>query len=85
MLENIFIDRMEHNVEMKTRFMNENDFQNTLGGHLLEKVYDQIHAEEGKSCLTQEPVNVLVKQTDRHAMQKQCCRLLPLQCGHRSQ
>jgi len=49
-LEGIFIDRMEQNEGMTARFMNEKEFQNIVGKHLLEKVYDQIHAEEGNSA-----------------------------------
>lgn len=46
-LENIFIDRMEQNEEITARFMNEKEFQEMVGRHLLKKVYEQIRAEEG--------------------------------------
>jgi len=46
-LENIFIDRMEQNEEITARYMNEKEFQDVVGRHLLERVYEQIRAEEG--------------------------------------
>jgi type I restriction enzyme R subunit len=47
-LEGLFIDRMEQNEEITAKFMNEKDFQNIVGQHLLKQVYEQIRAEEAK-------------------------------------
>lgn len=44
-LEGLFIDRMEQNEEIAARFMNEKEFQETVGKTLLKQVYDQIRAE----------------------------------------
>lgn len=41
-LEDLFIDRMEQNEEIASRFMNERDFQEAVTGYLLKQVYDQI-------------------------------------------
>ena len=48
-LEGLFIDRMEQNEEITAKFLNEKDFQKTVTGHLLEKVYRQIRAEDLKN------------------------------------
>ena len=45
-LEGLFIDRMEQNEEMTARFMNDKEFQNVVGKHLLKTVYEQVHSEE---------------------------------------
>ena len=44
-LEGIFIDRMEQNEEITARFLNEPEFQETVGQELLAQVYEQIHAQ----------------------------------------
>ncbi len=45
-LEGMFIDRMDQNEEITAKFMNEKEFQNIVGKHLLKQVYEQIRAEE---------------------------------------
>ncbi len=45
-LEGLFIDRMEQNEEIAAKYMNEEQFRNAVGKHLLREVYDQIRAEE---------------------------------------
>ena len=45
-LEGLFIDRMEQNEEMTAKFMNEKDFQDIVGRHLLKQVYEQIRAQD---------------------------------------
>jgi len=45
-LEGLFIDRMEQNEEITAKYMNEEQFREAVGQHLLREVYDQIHAEE---------------------------------------
>jgi type I restriction enzyme R subunit len=44
-LEGIFIDRMEQNEEITARFLNEPEFQETVGQELLAQVYEQIRAQ----------------------------------------
>ena len=44
-LEGFFIDRMDQNEEITTRFMNEDSFRNEVSGHLLKQVYEQIRSE----------------------------------------
>ena len=44
-LEGLFIDRMEQNEEITARFLNEPEFQETVGQALLEQVYEQIHTQ----------------------------------------
>lgn len=44
-LERLFIDRMEQNEEITAKYMNEKDFQDVVGKHLMQKVYDQIRAQ----------------------------------------
>ncbi len=49
-LQDLFIDRMEQNDEITTKFLNDGQFQQAVTSHLREKVYDQIRgeaAEEG--------------------------------------
>ncbi|MBU4219636.1 MAG: DEAD/DEAH box helicase family protein [Actinobacteria bacterium] len=45
-LEGLFIDRMDQNEEITAKFMNEKGFQDIVGRHLLEQVYEQIQLEE---------------------------------------
>ncbi|HOH65601.1 MAG: type I restriction endonuclease [Sedimentisphaerales bacterium] len=45
-LEGLFIDRMEQNEEIAAKYMNEEQFRNAVGQHLLREVYDQIRAED---------------------------------------
>jgi len=47
-LEGLFIDRMEQNEEIAARFMNDSEFQEMVGKHLLKEVYGQIRAQEEK-------------------------------------
>ncbi len=47
-LENLFIDRMEQNEDITAKFMNEKQFKNIVGKHLLKKVYEQIRSESQK-------------------------------------
>lgn len=44
-LEKLFIDRMEQNEEITAKYMNEKEFQDAVGKHLMQKVYDQIRAQ----------------------------------------
>jgi type I restriction enzyme R subunit len=44
-LEGLFIDRMEQNEEITARFLNEPEFQETVGQALLKQVYEQIHTQ----------------------------------------
>ncbi len=45
-LEGLFIDRIDQNEEMTDKFMNDRDFQDTVGRKLLVDVYNQIRNEE---------------------------------------
>jgi len=45
-LEGLFIDRMDQNEEITAKFMNEKEFQEIIGRHLMKQVYEQIRAEE---------------------------------------
>ncbi len=47
-LEGLFIDRMEQNEEITAKFMNEKEFKDLVGQHLLKQVYGQIRAEGDK-------------------------------------
>jgi len=44
-LEGLFIDRMEQNDEIAARFINDRDFQDLIGRHLLKTVYEQIRSD----------------------------------------
>jgi type I restriction enzyme R subunit len=44
-LESLFIDRMDQNEEITTKFMNENQFRDAVSRHLLKEVYHQIRQE----------------------------------------
>lgn len=44
-LEGLFIDRMEQNEEMTAKFVNEKAFQEVVGTHLLQEVYEQIRRQ----------------------------------------
>jgi type I restriction enzyme R subunit len=44
-LEGLFIDRMEQNEEITAKFMNEREFQEVVGKHLLKEVYEQVRSE----------------------------------------
>jgi SOS-response transcriptional repressor LexA len=45
-LEGLFIDRMEQNEDITARFINDKDFQDIVGKHLLRTVYEQIRSEK---------------------------------------
>ncbi|MHB0928821.1 MAG: type I restriction enzyme subunit R domain-containing protein [Candidatus Nanopelagicales bacterium] len=45
-LEGLFIDRMEQNEDITARFINDKDFQDVVGKHLLRTVYEQIRSEK---------------------------------------
>ena len=45
-LEGLFIDRMEQNEEITTKFINEQGFRETVGQYLLREVYKQVRIEE---------------------------------------
>ena len=49
-LEGLFIDRMEQNEEITVRFMNDQAFQELVGKHLLEKVYEQVRQEQARDA-----------------------------------
>ena len=44
-LEGLFIGRMEQNEDITARFINDKDFQNVVGKHLLRTVYEQIRSD----------------------------------------
>ncbi len=43
-LEGLFIDRMESNEEITAKYMNDKNFQTTVGNYLLKQVYEQLKA-----------------------------------------
>ena len=45
-LEGLFIDRMDQNEEITAKFMNEKDFKDVIGQHLLKQVYDRVRSQE---------------------------------------
>jgi type I restriction enzyme, R subunit len=45
-LEGLFIDRMDQNEEITAKFMNDKEFQDAVGKHLLKEVYEQIREKE---------------------------------------
>jgi type I restriction enzyme R subunit len=45
-LEGLFIDRMDQNEEITAKFMNDKEFQDAVGKHLLKDVYEQIRKSE---------------------------------------
>lgn len=45
-LEGLFIDRMDQNEDITARFINDKDFQDVIGKHLLKTVYEQIRSEK---------------------------------------
>ncbi len=47
-LEGLFIDRMEQNEDITARFMNDQEFQEVVGKHLLKKVYEQVRQEQAR-------------------------------------
>jgi len=48
-LEGLFIDRMEQNEDITARFMNDQEFQDLVGKHLLKKVYEQVRSEQAQA------------------------------------
>jgi type I restriction enzyme R subunit len=48
-LEGLFIDRMEQNEEITTKFLNDKEFQRIVGQYLLKEVYEQIRSETARS------------------------------------
>jgi type I restriction enzyme R subunit len=44
-LEGLFIDRMDQNEEITAKFMNEDQFRDTVSKHLLKEVYERIREE----------------------------------------
>ena len=53
-LEDLFIDRMEQNEDITAKFMNEKQFKEIVGKHLLKKVYEQIKGESSSSISQKE-------------------------------
>jgi type I restriction enzyme R subunit len=51
-LEGLFIDRMDQNEEITAKFMNDKEFQDAVGKHLLKEVYDQIREKEKSEALS---------------------------------
>jgi len=51
-LEGLFIDRMEQNADITTKFLNDGNFQQAVTSDLRKKVYEQIRseAEDGTSA-----------------------------------
>jgi len=49
-LEGLFIDRMEQNEDITARFMNDQEFQDVVGKHLLKKVYEQVRQEQARDA-----------------------------------
>ncbi|MBW2631893.1 MAG: type I restriction endonuclease subunit R [Deltaproteobacteria bacterium] len=49
-LEGLFIDRMEQNEDITARYLNEKDFQKTVGQQLLKQVYEQVHTESQQAA-----------------------------------
>ena len=47
-LEDLFIDRMEQNEDITAKFMNEKQFKDIVGRHLLKEVYEQIRSKSQK-------------------------------------
>ena len=41
---------MEQNEDITARFMNDEEFQEVVGKHLLEKVYEQVHSEQARAA-----------------------------------
>jgi SOS-response transcriptional repressor LexA len=52
-LEGLFIDRMEQNEDIAARFMNDHEFQEVVGKHLLQKVYEQVRSEQARAAATE--------------------------------
>lgn len=50
-LEDLFIDRMDQNEEITAEFINEDEFRDQVGQHLLRQVYEQIREEEERDEL----------------------------------
>lgn len=48
-LEGLFIDRMDQNEEITAKFMNEDQFRETVSQHLLKEVYEQIRKEQAST------------------------------------
>jgi len=44
-LEGLFIGRMEQNEAIAARYFNDDEFQRLVGQHLMQRVYERIHAE----------------------------------------
>jgi type I restriction enzyme R subunit len=49
-LEGLFIDRMDQNEDITARFMNDEQFQDVVGKHLLKKVYEQVRNEQAQAA-----------------------------------
>lgn len=45
-LEGLFIDRMDQNEEITAKYMNEKDFKDAIGQHLLKQVYEKLREQE---------------------------------------
>ncbi len=52
-LEGLFIDRMEQNEDITAKYMNEKEFRDIVGRHLLKQVYEQIRADESGAAAVQ--------------------------------
>ena len=53
-LEDLFIDRMEQNEDITAKFMNEKQFKEIVGKHLLKEVYERIKNESSSSVSQKE-------------------------------
>ena len=45
-LQNLFLDRMSRNEDITARYLDDNEFRDSVGRKLLQEVYDQIHSVE---------------------------------------
>jgi len=45
-LEGFFIDRMDQNEDITARFINDKEFQDVVGKHLLRTVYERIRSKK---------------------------------------
>ncbi|MBI2059385.1 MAG: DEAD/DEAH box helicase family protein [Nitrospirae bacterium] len=78
-LEGLFIDRMEQNEEMTARFMNDGEFKEVIGKHLLKEVYQHIRSQGSKGQAEVLPFRrVTPSEKDKY---RTCLPLVPLQAA----
>ena len=86
-LEGLFIDRMEQNDDITTKFLNDGHFQQAVTSHLREKVYEQIRSGAGEDsavCRESQRFGVRNRTPDSRSLGDGCSRPFGLRLAEKA-